>query len=294
MDRARGTAMKHSALPAVCAFASLLGVATSAHAGRCHRAEAAPRGPIGLTLGAREPGLFHAAFGAPPPACAYGSFGLDLRAGVLVSGANDTPNLYGAIAAEVLLHGSVPLNDRVWFTASWGVLEYRELHNATVVSRTTGLGAFTLGAHVRAAYGTTWQLAPFVRALVIPGMAYSIGAGLEPGLAALWAPGNRVGVLASFSLPISTALRPAPAAWVAFAHVSAELALRPLSHFEVALGAEARFGLAPDVGLASLAPVLGLRLHGGSHGYLQLAAMLPLLGSDATLGRIGLGYVSTW
>lgn len=264
-----------------------------ASAGRCYRAGATPHAPFDPAMSVREYGIAYGDFGTTPAACSFGSFGLEVGGAALLAGAQDNPNLYGALSGGLTMRLSVPFGERFFVTGSVGLLQYEEVHNATVIARSLGVGPIVVGAHYVIAHGENWQITPYVRAMMF-GTEYAIGFGVEPGVSSVITATNRIAFHIGASLPASSTQLAAGSVWDVLARGSVEVAWRFVTPLEVGLGAEIRGRLAPSVTFDKLAPFLGLRLFIGTSTAIQLTASALGTGADNTTARFGLGVWSAW
>ncbi len=284
------------------AFAALSLAPTLAHAGRCVRAEATPRTPFSPALTVREYGTVYGDFGMTPATCSFASLGLEAYGAARLPGAHDDPNLYGLLTGGLQLRMSVPVNDRFFITGNLGLLQYREVHNATLVESALSVGPLVLGAHYVAAHGENWRVAPYVRLLVFTGTQYAVGFGIEPGVSTMVTAHNRLAFHFGLSVPMSTTQLAVGGGYAVIVRGSAEIDWRLVPGLEIGLGADVRGGIRPnrngtdtaEVTFETISPFLGLRAFVGSSTALQLTVSALGRGEDNTLARFALGLWSAW
>jgi len=264
-----------------------------ASAGRCYRAGATPHAPFDPAMSVREYGIAYGDFGTTPAACSFGSLGLEIGGSALLAGSHDNPNLYGVLAGGLQMRLSVPFGDRFFISGSVGLVQYHEVHNATVIASSLGIGPLIVGAHYVVARGDNWQITPYVRAMVFTGTEYAVGFGVEPGISSVLTVANRFAFHLGASLPASSTQLASASVWNAVVRGSLEAAWRFVAPLEVGLGVEVRERVAPTVTFDNLAPFLGLRAFVGTSTALQLTVSALGFGADNTTARFALG-VSAW
>lgn len=281
------------------ALASTLALAafvlpTLASAGRCFRAGATPHAPFDPAMSVREYGISYGDFGTTPSACSFGSLGLEVGGSALLANVHDNPNLYGVLAGGLQMHLSVPFGDRFFISGSVGLVQYHEVHNATVIASSLGVGPLVVGVHYVLARGDNWQITPYVRAMVFTGTEYAVGFGIEPGVSSVVTVANRFAFHVGASVPASSTQLQSAGVWNAVVRGSLEVAWRFVAPLEIGLGVEVRGRVAPTVVFDKIAPYLGLRAFIGTSTALQLTASALGAGADDTTARFALGVWSAW
>lgn len=263
----------------VLALALSLSPAVSS-AQRCSRGRAGAPLPIALTMGPAD-------FGTTPVPCSDPRVGLDVRGAALI----DEPDFYGALGAEAVLSGTVPLTRRLWLTGALTALRYRFVQNATLIATDMGLGPSDVGLHVGIITEERLRVSTYVRVLLPTETPtqYALRSGVEAGVAALWTPHRRVNLLGGLSVPVEMSFLGGHG--LAYGSVRASIDATTLisTWFEPVLGVEVRVGNDPGGALEYVAPRLSLRAHTGRGVMLHLTAMAPLGGIERTLARFSLG-----
>lgn len=250
-----------------------------AHAQRCDRGRAGVPTPIPLTLGPSD-------FGVTPAPCGDPRVSLDLRGSVLI----DEPDFYGALGADAVLSGTVPLTRRVWLSGAFTAFRYRFAQNATLLGTDMGLGPSDLGAHVGLVDRADLKVSTYVRVLLPTETPtqHAARTGFEVGGALMWSR-QRLSLLAGLSVPVQLDVIGSRARTDFSVRGSLDAALLVGTWFEPVLGVELRVGGDPDGALAYIAPRLALRAHLGRRVALQLAGIVPLGGIERTNARASLG-----
>jgi hypothetical protein len=259
-----------------------------AAAGPCARPRSSPRAPIELSLGAAGvPSL--ADFGSTPSACGYSGFSVGGRMGLLIA----TSAFYGAIDAEAALSGTYRIDEDSWVTLAIDAVRYRTVINASVVTAPIDLGATTITVHHALATDADAQVTLFLRALLPTelGNRFVARIGLEPGFSFVFSPHRRWSLHGGVSLPVTAAVSAAGTSFTFTPRATIDAAWLPVDPFEALLGVEARVGFD---GFEFLAPRIALRAHLTKTAYIDLAAMLPLLGAERSLARAALNFGMRW
>lgn len=256
--------------------------------GPCQRVRSAPRAPIELPFGI--PGVPALAdFGSTPSACGFSGFSVGGRMGLLIA----TSAFYGAIDATASLSGTYRIDEDSWISLGFDAVRYRTVINASVVTAPIDVGATTLTVHHVMASDDEAQVTLFLRAMLPTelGNRYAARLGVEPGFSVAWSPHRRWTLHGGVSLPVSAAVSAAGTHFTFTPRASLDVAWLPVDPFEVLLGLEARAGLD---GLEFLSPRLGLRVHATRRAFIDLSAMMPLLGVEKTLARASLTFGMRW
>ncbi len=260
--------------------ASLLLAPSVASAERCSRGRAGAPLPIALTMGPAD-------FGTTPSPCSDARISLDLRATALI----DTDDFYGALGADAVISGTVPLTSRLWLSGALTAVRYRYAQNATLVASDMGLGPTDLGFHVGVITRDDLRVSTYLRVLLPTETPtqYALRSGFEAGLAAMWRPRARLSLLGGASVPVEISFLGGHG--IAYGSVRASLDATYLigTWFEPVLGLEARIGNDPDGALEYVAPRLSLRAHLGRSVGIHLTGMAPLGGIERTNARVSLG-----
>lgn len=247
---------------------------------RCSRGRAGVPLPIALTMGPAD-------FGTTPAPCSDARVGLDLRGAALI----DEPDFYGALGAEAVISGTVPLTRRLWLTGALTAVRYRYVQNATLLATDIGLGPSDVGLHVGLIAQDDLRVSTYVRVLLPTETPtqYALRTGIEAGVAAMWTPHRRINLLGGLSVPIEMSFLGGHGLAYGSVRASLDAAALISTWFEPVLGIEARIGNDPSGALEYIAPRLSLRAHLGRGVALHLTGMLPLGGIERTLARFSLG-----
>ncbi len=256
--------------------------------GVCDRLRSAPPSPIEIPLGI--PGVPALSdFGSTPSACGYNGFSVGGRMGLLIA----TSAFYGAIDAEAALSGTYRVNEDSWITLALDAVRYRTVINASVVTAPIDLGATTLTVHHVLSRDHDAQVTLFLRTLFPTELANRFAAriGVEPGFSVVWRPHHRWTLHGGVSLPVSAAVSAAGTHFTFTPRATIDVAWLPVDPFEVLLGVEARGSFD---GLEYIAPRLALRAHATRRLFIDLSAMMPLLGVERSLARASLTVGMRW
>lgn len=247
---------------------------------RCSRGRAGVPLPVALTMGPAD-------FGTTPAPCSDPRVGVDLRGAALI----DEPDFYGALAAEAVISGTVPITRRLWLTGALTALRYRYVQNATLLATDLGLGPSDLGLHVGLIAQGDLRVSTYVRVLLPTETPtqYALRTGIEAGVAALWTPHRRVNLLGGLSVPVEISFLGGHGLAYGSVRASIDAAALISTWFEPVLGVEVRVGNDPGGPLEYVAPRLSLRAHLGRGAALHLTAIAPLGGIERTLARFSLG-----
>lgn len=261
-------------------LAAIVFAPSVASAERCSRGRAGVPLPIALTMGPAD-------FGTTPSPCSDPRISLDLRATALI----DTADFYGALGADAVLSGTVPLTSRLWLSGAFTVVRYRYAQNATLIASDMGLGPSDLGLHVGVITRDELRVSTYLRVLLPTETPtqYALRTGFEAGVAAMWRPRSRLTLLGGLSVPVELSFLGGHG--LAYGGVRASIDATYLvgTWFEPVLGLEARIGNDPDGALEYVAPRLSLRAHLGRSVGIHLTGMAPLGGIERTNARVSLG-----
>jgi hypothetical protein len=265
------------------AFTAALALAPSlAVAQPCARERAGVPLPIALGVGPAD-------FGTTPSPCGDARIGLDLRGGAII----DTADFYGALGAEAVLSGTVPLTSRMWLSGAFTALRYRFVQNATLIATDLGLGPSDVGFHVALITRDDLRVSTYLRVLLPTETPtqYALRTGFEAGAAALYKPHRRVSLLGGVSVPVEMSFLGGRGLAYGSVRASVDAALLVATWFEPALGVELRVGNDPAGPLDYVAPRFSLRAHLSRRVMLHLTGMAPLAGLERTNARVSLGLV---
>lgn len=251
-----------------------------ASAQRCSRGRAGVPAPIALTVGPAD-------FGTTPAPCSDPRASFDLRASLLI----DTPDFYGALGAEGVFSGTVPLVGRLWLSGAFTAVRYRYVQNATLLATDIGLGPSDVGLHVGLFAGDDLRVSTYLRVLLPTESPtqYAARTGFEAGVAALWRPHARVSLLGGLSVPVEMSVLGGRGLAYGSVRASVDATVLVGTWFEPALGVEARIGNDPSGAVEFIAPRASLRAHLGRGVSLHLTGMVPLAGRERTDARVSLG-----
>lgn len=257
----------------------------TALAQRCTRGRAGVPMAVPLTLGEAD-------FGNTPSPCGDLRVALDVRGGAII----DTADFYGFLSGEAVFSANVPLTRRVWLSGSLAAPRFRYAPNATLVGTDLGVGASTLGVHVGLLQREGLVVSTWMRILLPTESVWehSVRTGLEPGVAVLWQPRQRVSVMGSFSVPVQLSFLGGRGIAYGTARASVDASVLVGTWFEPTLGVEVRVGNDPDGALEYLAGRLALRFHLGRGVGVHLSGLVPFAGLERTLARGALGVWVGW
>lgn len=235
-------------------------------------------GPIGV-------GYYEADVATGRRVCPRTEVALGTRAGAVI----DTPDFYGAIGASGLLSASHALSDRREVFATLEFLQYDWVTNAVIVQSRMGMGQLTAGVSQIVANGDRWATATTARVMLPTSTTINvrvIGGEVGQGLTYRLSEGLELHGFAGLDV---TAAVFAPSAQPRLgALVNAGVQYSPASWFGLVLDVNGRAG-----GYTSyVAPALGLRFRPFKNFGAELAATLPVTGSDRHDALVGLrlGY----
>lgn len=226
----------------------------------------------GLNEGPVAVGYAEADLGTGRRVCPRTEIGLGGRFGAII----DTPDFYGAIAAQGVLYGSYALRDT---TELFGTLEFFTFtfaQNAVLTSTQMTLGNATVGATQVLYRGETLVAGVTLRALLptsfeVPG---SRALGAELGANASWRPLKWLEGHAYLGSDFTLGVGRGPALPRGGATLIAGVALAPFDWFALVVDVNGHLGP-----LSYLAPAFALRFKIASLG-IDLNATLPLAGTD--------------
>lgn len=258
---------------------ALLLAPTLASAQRCARGRADVPLPISLGMGPAD-------FGNTPVPCGDPRVSLDLRGALLI----DTADFYGALGADAVLSGTVPVARRVWLSGALTAFRYRYVQNATLLATDMGLGPADVGVHVGLLDRGDLRVSTYLRVLLPTETPtqHAARTGVEVGGSLLWTR-RRLSLLAGLSLPVQLDVIGTRARTDVALRGSLDAAVLVGTWFEPVLGFEARVGGDADGAFEYIAPRLSLRAHLGRRVTLQLSGLVPVAGIERTNARFSLG-----
>ena len=230
---------------------------------------------VGLPDGPVAIGAYDGDLGAGRRACPRSEIQLGLRGGAII----DTPNFYGALAADVALSTSFAIRGRGEIFSTLVLARYVYAQNATIKGSTFGLGATSLGGSVIAYAKDGAVVSAFVR-LVLPtdSAVRTPTLGGELGLSVAVRRWQRVALNLALSGDFAVGLSRAPVdargGFLALFGVQ----YAPAHWFAFALDLQGHFGQRAP--LDYLAPALALRFRLWKGLALELAGMVPVVGAD--------------
>lgn len=231
---------------------------------------------VDLQQGPAVIGFYEADYATGRRACPRTELGIGERLGAVI----DTPNYYGAIAADTLLTGSWALGPRTELFGTLELVHYQWVQNATIKGSVLGLGQLTAGiTHVAHQHGAM-ALAPSAR-LMLPtsftsGNVRTLGA--EVGSALDYRAFERLDLHGYVGADFSAGLSAAPAQPRFGLFAIAGLEFAPWRWLGLVLDLHAH--LLHRAPLDYIAPAIALRFHLTRALGVELNATLPLAGAD--------------
>jgi hypothetical protein len=126
------------------------------------------------------------------------------------------------------------------------------------------------------------------------GEQHDVPLGVETGVNTVWAPDPRVSLFAGLTLPVQMAILGSRVRADFAPRLYVDAAFFLSNWLEPIVGVEVRMSADGNGAFQYLAPRVAVRLQFGGGVYGEVAAMLPLLGWERTLARIGLSLGSGW
>lgn len=205
--------------------------------------------------------------------------------GARIDAVIDTPDFYGNILATGMLSGSYALSDKRELFATLELLRYQYVVNAVINTTQLAVGQTTVGASQVTFLGDAVGGAVSAR-LMLP-TSFATGNtrvfGAEVGHSVTWRPSSNLELHGWAGADFSAGLSAAPAFPRFGGLLNAGVQYSPVGWFGAALDLDGRVGP-----LSYLAPAVALRFGLGRSVGAELAATLPVLGTDRHDAIVGL------
>ncbi len=241
--------------------------------------EAAPA--HGLPVGPVALGYYEGDMAVGRRVCPRTELGLGVRGGAII----DTPNFYGAIAADGLLFGSLRLDEKRELFATIEAVHYQFVQNATLTATAVDLGQLTFGGTTSWAWTDSW-LGAWSARFMLPTSTATPNVrvvGAEVGHATRLALNAWAELHGYAGVDVSAGLSNGPMFPRAGATALVGAQLRPVHWFAAALDVNGRYGATTH-----LAPALALRFRIARDWGTELGGTIPLVGSDRRDAILGL------